>query len=391
MSAPSKQALRVFLVVGPAARRWSVAENLVSIPDTALVGKSEDPLVLMDPANSHQLDMVVLETGTSRVDAVLLLRRVAQATGAPVVVLSDSASLGSAYTLSLFEAGAIDVLPGLPQATPSKQDSNGRLQTSLRQLTAVLRQRNQQTKGSGSSVAPRVRGDARVQLPAEPSASGRKPDLAGVETKRIPAASDTGRFNARQVIVLGASTGGTEAIKDVLTVLPAEMPGICIVQHIPAVFSRSFAQRLNSLCALEVREAEHGDLVRPGLVLVAPGGFHMELRWERTQYVVRLHRGPEEHHQRPAVDVLFRSAAVAAGPHAIGVLLTGMGKDGALGMQAIKEAGGINLAQDDKSCVVFGMPAAAQELGVVHHVVSLKDMAGAIQHRARIARAAFAA
>lgn len=391
MSVSSKQALRAFLVAGPASRRHSVAQTLVSIPETTLIGQSEDPLLLVDPQNPSKPDLVVLEVGASRMDAALLIRRLTQATGAPILVLSDSATLGSAFSLSLFEAGAIEVLPGLRETNPCQRDTTDRLSISIRHLSQILRKGKEARVAASAAVDSKPRRKVAAGAIPGSNAVERRAGLVGSAQQKSPAESDTSRFNPRQLIVLGASTGGTEAIKDVLTLLPNEMPGICIVQHIPAVFSRSFAQRLNSLCALEVREAEQGDVVRPGLALVAPGGFHMELSWEKTHYVVKLHRGAEEHHQRPAVDVLFRSAALAGGQHVLGVLLTGMGRDGALGMKSIKEAGGINLAQDDKSCVVFGMPAAAQELGVVHHVVSLKDMASAIERRVRAARVAVAA
>ena len=182
---------------------------------------------------------------------------------------------------------------------------------------------------------------------------------------------------------MGASTGGTEAIKNVLTRLPAELPGICIVQHIPPVFSKTFAERLNECCALEVREAAHGDEVRPGTALIAPGDFHMVVEWDVTCYRVKLRQDPPIHFTRPAVDMLFNSAAQCAGRNAVGVLLTGMGRDGASGMQQLKSAGAINLAQNEATCVVYGMPRAAVELGVVDRVLPLDLMPHAILHALR--------
>jgi len=178
--------------------------------------------------------------------------------------------------------------------------------------------------------------------------------------------------------VLGASTGGTEAIKEVLMRLPTGLPGICIVQHIPPVFSKAFAERLNECCELEVREAAHGDEVRPGTVLIAPGDFHMVVEWETNGYRVRLRQDPPIHFTRPAVDMLFNSAAKSAGRHALGVILTGMGRDGAQGMQQLKAAGAVTLAQNEETCVVYGMPKAAVDLGVVDRVVPLNLMANAI-------------
>ncbi|HLP77667.1 MAG TPA: CheB methylesterase domain-containing protein, partial [Candidatus Paceibacterota bacterium] len=186
------------------------------------------------------------------------------------------------------------------------------------------------------------------------------------------------KFNPRQLVVLGASTGGTEAIKKVLTQLPANLPGICIVQHIPPVFSKAFAERLNDCCELEVREAAQGDEVKPGLVLIAPGDFHMAVEWTGGRYAVRLHQGPALHFTRPAVDVLFNSAASCGGANVLGVILTGMGSDGAQGMKKLKEAGALTIAQNEKTCVVYGMPRAAAELGVVDQVLPLDAIPNAM-------------
>jgi two-component system chemotaxis response regulator CheB len=177
-----------------------------------------------------------------------------------------------------------------------------------------------------------------------------------------------------KVVVIGASTGGTEAIKEVLTRLPAGLPGICIVQHIPPVFSKAFSERLNECCEFEVREAAPGDEVRPGTALIAPGDYHMVVEWDVNCYRVRLRQDPPIHFTRPAVDMLFNSAAKAAGRHALGVILTGMGRDGAQGMQQLRAAGAINLAQNEETCVVYGMPKAAVDLGVVDRSVALNLM-----------------
>jgi two-component system, chemotaxis family, protein-glutamate methylesterase/glutaminase len=174
---------------------------------------------------------------------------------------------------------------------------------------------------------------------------------------------------------MGASTGGTEALRKILTRLPGNLPGICIVQHIPAHFSLAFAQRLNELCAFEVREARNGDVVAPGLALIAPGGFHIVLGWRGNGYEVRLSEGPKIHYQRPAVDVLFGSAVKAgAAPHALAVLLTGMGSDGAASMLELRNAGARTIAQDEASCVVFGMPREAIRLGAAESVLPLEHI-----------------
>ncbi len=190
------------------------------------------------------------------------------------------------------------------------------------------------------------------------------------------------RFHSRQLIALGASTGGTEALKEVLVALPADMPPIVVVQHIPPYFSKAFADRLNNLCALSVKEAEEGDLARPGTVLVAPGDFHMVVHWGTQGYQVSLKKGPQVWHQRPAVDILFKTAAEAAGKYCIGALFTGMGRDGAEGLLAIKNKGAMTYAQDEASCVVYGMPKAAVELGAAQKVAPLDKMAGLLRESA---------
>lgn len=176
------------------------------------------------------------------------------------------------------------------------------------------------------------------------------------------------------LVAVGASTGGTEALRELLVPLPADFPGIVVVQHMPEHFTRAFADRLDQLCAMNVKEAEDGDRVIPGRVLIAPGAYHMNLNRAGAHFFVEVKSGPQVSRHRPSVDVLFQSVARYAGPQAIGVMLTGMGRDGAAGMKAMHEAGAINIAQDEKSCVVFGMPREAIELGAVHHVLPLTSI-----------------
>ena len=179
----------------------------------------------------------------------------------------------------------------------------------------------------------------------------------------------------RRIILVGASTGGTEALKTMLTGMRGDLPGVCIVQHIPAYFSKAFADRLNQICPMEVREARNADVVTPGLALVAPGGYHMVLKWQGNHYVAELNQGPMLHHQRPAVDILFDSAVRAgAGPHAVAALLTGMGADGAAGLLRLREAGANTIAQNEETCVVFGMPREAIRLNAAQHVLPLQDI-----------------
>jgi two-component system, chemotaxis family, protein-glutamate methylesterase/glutaminase len=190
--------------------------------------------------------------------------------------------------------------------------------------------------------------------------------------------------NPRSLIVMGASTGGTEALKTVLTQMPGDLPGICIVQHIPAQFSLAFANRLNSLCAMEVREAKHGEEITPGLALIAPGGRHLLVRWNGNHYVAHLNDGPLVHHQRPAVDALFDSLVKAGGAeHSVGVLMTGMGKDGAAGLLNLRQNGATTVAQSESTCVVFGMPAEAIRIGGAKQVLDLDEIAGEVERQSR--------
>ena len=195
---------------------------------------------------------------------------------------------------------------------------------------------------------------------------------------QAPMAPYTGKVDSRQVILIGSSTGGVEALRAVLPNLPAGLPPIAVVQHISPYFSKAVAARLNNLCQMEVREAEDGMVLKRGTCVIAPGDFHLALSWQGDGYRTRLAQSPPVHHCRPSVDVLFRSAAEAGGSHVVAALLTGMGSDGAMGMQAIRKAGGRTIAEHEKTCVVYGMPRAAIELGVVDQILPLPQIAGAI-------------
>ncbi|HEU5123623.1 MAG TPA: chemotaxis response regulator protein-glutamate methylesterase [Verrucomicrobiae bacterium] len=336
--------IRVLVVDDSAVVRRAISDALAKDPEIEVVGSACDPYIARDKILELNPDVLTLDIEMPRMDGITFLKILQQHRPMPVVVISSLTQAGSRSALAALEAGAVDVL-----AKPSSSWSIGDL---------------------ADQLAHRVKGAAKARMSSAPNP---------IET--IAKASSTGSsnaFNPRQIVVLGASTGGTEAIKSVLTRLPNGLPGICVVQHIPAVFSKAFAERLNECCAMEVREAAHGDEVKPGRVLIAPGDFHMALEWDGRRYLVRLHQGPPLHFTRPAVDVLFNSAAACAGANALGVVLTGMGSDGAQGMKKLKEAGAITLAQNEATCVVYGMPRAAVELRVVDHVLPLEAIPGAI-------------
>ena len=266
-------------------------------------------------------------------------------------MISSLGVVSSRVALDALDAGAIDVL-----AKPGGPQSVGDLRLSLASKIRAAKAARLRPPGAPKAV-----------IPAEPL------------VRRLPGQA----FPASSVIAIGASTGGTEAIQKVLVEFPENAPGIVITQHIPAVFSRSFANRLNDLCAIRVREAQDGDKLEPGLALIAPGNFHMLLKRSAAGYNVEIKDGPLVCYQRPAVDVLFHSVALAAGANATGAILTGMGSDGAQGMLAMKKAGARTIAQDEASCVVFGMPKEAIRHGAVDRVLPLPAIAGAVLAEAR--------
>ncbi len=344
----TQKKIRVLVVDDSAVVRRMISDALSQDPEIEVVGTACDPYVARDMILQCEPDVLTLDIEMPRMDGLTFLKILQEHRPMPVVIVSSLTTAGSKLAMRALELGAVDVV--------AKQNSAWNIGSLREQL------------------AHRVKGAARARLsllrPATPANSA-KESSAGIH------------FSPRQILVIGASTGGTEAIKDVMSRLPAELPGICIVQHIPPIFSKTFAERLNECCALEVREAAHGDEVRPGTALIAPGDFHMVLESAGAGYRVRLRQDPPIHFTRPAVDMLFNSAAQCAGRNVVGVLLTGMGRDGAQGMQQLKSAGAFNLAQNEATCVVYGMPRAAVELGVVDRVVPLDHMPHAIIHALR--------
>lgn len=336
--------IRVLVVDDSAVVRQALTHALSQDPGIEVVGSACDPYVARDKILDLNPDVLTLDIEMPRMDGLTFLRILQKHRPMPVVVISSLTQAGSRAALDALAAGAVDVI-----AKPGSAWSVGELHDQL-----ILR----------------VKGAAFARMP--PPAEELKPPV------RVAEGLGSARLHSRQLIVFGASTGGTEALKSVLTQLPPGLPGICIVQHIPPFFSRAFAERLNDLCAFPVREAGPNDIVQPGLALVAPGDYHMLVAWKGDHYEIALNQNPPLHHTRPAVDVLFNSAAACAGARAIGILLTGMGSDGANGMQKLKAAGAATFAQDEATCVVYGMPRAAVELGVVDHLLPLDQIPSAL-------------
>ena len=346
---PAGRKTRILIVDDSAIVRKILAEALAGEADLEVVGSAPDPYVARDKILALQPDVLTLDIEMPRMDGLTFLRKLMHFHPMPAVVISSLAQPSCRAAIQAMELGAVEVL-----AKPGGPYSVGELRSTL---AAKIR----------AAAAARVRrpGEGPGPLPAKPVDRPAAPSL-------LPASA------AETVIAIGASTGGTEAISAILTRLPEAMPPILIAQHIPPEFSRAFAARLNDHCALEVKEAADGDAVRPGLALVAPGDFHMLLRGGPGRWSVSVKTGPRVCYQRPSVDVLFQSVAEAANGRALGVLLTGMGNDGAQGLLRMRQARCRTIAQDESTCVVFGMPHEAIRAGAVERVLPLPAIAGAL-------------
>ncbi len=356
--------VRVLIVDDSALVRKALTDILSADPDIEVVGSAIDPYVARDKILQLQPDVLTLDIEMPRMDGITFLKVLMKHRPMPVIVMSSLTTAGSQQALDALSAGAVDVV-----AKP------GGRSTSITEDTARLIQKIKAAARCRIRAAPQT-----MAQPGSSPASSRAPGSTGGTTM----SGDSRRYPPRALILIGASTGGTEAIRTVLSGLPPDLPPILIVQHIPAQFSLAFANRLNDLCHMEVREAKEGDALRSGLALVAPGGFHLIARWSGGHYLAGINSGPQLHHQRPAVDVLFDSAVrCGAGRHMLAALLTGMGADGASGMLSLHRAGAITLAQDEDSCVVFGMPREAIQLGAVNEVLSLEQIGPAINRFAR--------
>jgi two-component system, chemotaxis family, protein-glutamate methylesterase/glutaminase len=347
---------RVLIVDDSAIVRKLLTEALSSESDIEVVGTAPDPFVARDKILALKPDLLTLDIEMPRMDGLTFLRKLMHYHPMPVVVISSLGQAGCEASFEALRLGAVEVV-----AKPGGPYSVGELQTDLcAKIRAAASARIRPARQTGES-------DKR---------SAREPIL------RTPLTH--GQVEAKKIIAIGASTGGTEAIEQVLRQLPRDCPGIVITQHIPAGFSRAFASRLNEVCPMEVREAADGDAVVPGLALLAPGNFHMLLRRSRDgRNYVTVQDGPRVCYQRPSVDVLFRSVAEAATKDAVGVILTGMGNDGAKGLLAMKEAGARTIAQDEASSIVFGMPKEAIQIGAVDQICPLDRVANAILREVR--------
>lgn len=343
MSAPR---IKVLCVDDSALIRDLLSEIINEQPDMEVVATAPDPLVARDLIKRHNPDVLTLDVEMPRMDGLDFLERLMRLRPMPVLMVSSLTQAGSEVTLRALELGALDFV-----AKPSLGIRSG-------------------MKAYAEEITEKLRAAARS-----------RPRRARKRDTPAPRALEAPMVSSEKLLIIGASTGGTEAIRSVLEPMPANGPAVLITQHMPGGFTRSFAERLDRICRIAVKEARDGERILPGHAYVAPGDVHLKLVRNGANYVARLDDGPPVNRHRPSVDVLFRSAADQAGRNAIGVLLTGMGKDGAAGLLEMRRAGAATLAQDEASCVVFGMPREAIALGAAEEVVGLDDMAARLLKR----------
>ncbi|MBO9559367.1 MAG: chemotaxis response regulator protein-glutamate methylesterase [Caulobacter sp.] len=354
--------IRVLIIDDSATVRQTLASILEADPQIEVLGVASDPFVAARRIAEEIPDVITLDVEMPRMDGITFLRKLMAQKPIPVVMCSSLTEAGSETLLQALEAGAVDII-----LKPKMGVADALLESKIRICDAVKAAAGAKLAGSKRPVPQFTR-------------SGHEPEKKLTADAMLP--PPTGKVamarTTESVVCVGASTGGTEALRVLLEALPPDSPGMVIVQHMPEKFTASFAKRLDSLCAVEVKEAEDGDTVRRGRVLIAPGNKHTLLERSGARYYVSVKDGPLVSRHRPSVDVLFRSATRSAGSNAVGVIMTGMGDDGARGMAEMKSAGAYTLAQDEATSVVFGMPKEAIALGCVDRVVPLQGLAGEV-------------
>ena len=346
--------IKVLVVDDSAVVRQVMLDVLKGAPDIEVIGTASDPLFAMQKMQTQWPDVITLDIEMPRMDGITFLRKLMGEHPTPVVVCSSLTERGAETTLQALAAGAVSII------TKPKMGVKQFLQDASNDLVEAVR------------AAARANIRRLGNLPATPR--------LGADAVLPPPSGAMARTTER-IVAIGTSTGGTQALEAVLTRLPRVCPGIVVVQHMPEKFTAAFAERLNSLCEIEVLEAKNGDRVIPGRALIAPGGLHMMLTRSGAQYGVEILNGPLVSRHKPSVDVLFRSVAKTAGRNATGIIMTGMGDDGARGMKEMHDAGAYTVAEDESTCVVYGMPKEAVRLGGVDRSVPLHGIAAEILGR----------
>lgn len=339
--------IKVLVIDDSAVIRTLLTEILNDAGDIEVIGTAQDPLFAKSKLASLQPDVITLDVEMPRMDGLTFLQELMHTNPTPVLMVSSLTQRACDTTLRALELGAIDYV-----TKPSIDITSG-VEALAKEIIAKVR----------------IAAKARLRLPGRPI--GITPAPTG---PKVSALDTTKMATTDKLIAIGASTGGTQAITDVITQLPPSVPGIVIVQHMPPVFTKSYAERLNTTARINVKEAEHGDRILRGTAFIAPGGRHMSIRRDGAMYYLELSDGPPVNYVKPAVDVLFRSVARFAGKNAVGVILTGMGEDGARGLKEMREHGAQTFAQDEASCVVFGMPKRAIEMDAVDRVLPLSQI-----------------
>ena len=345
--------IKVLIVDDSAVVRSLLKHELGVYLDMEIIEPAPDPYVARERIVAHHPDVIILDVEMPRMDGITFLEKLMQSKPMPVVIFSSLTPVGCATALRAMELGAVEVIH-----KPS-------LDVSIKL--------NEMMEGLANAIRAAYLTRDRYK---DADRSPRMPVKSYVNDSAMIKTTD-------KVFAIGSSTGGTEALRVLLSALPATFPGILIAQHLPEHFTKTFAESLMKICAMEVREAKDQDTLRQGLVLIAPGNHHMLLRRSGARYFVEVKDGPMVYYQRPSVEVLFDSVAKHAGANAVGVILTGMGRDGALGLKHMKDAGAFTIAQDEKTCIVYGMPKAAVDLDAVDKILSLQDIPGELVRLAR--------
>ncbi|QHT68152.1 chemotaxis response regulator protein-glutamate methylesterase [Rhodocytophaga rosea] len=346
--------IKVLVVDDSAVVRQTLTSILQTDPLIEVMGTAADPYIAASKISQEVPDVITLDVEMPRMDGLTFLKKIMSQHPIPVVIVSSLTAHGTETALKALEYGAVEIVTK-PQFTSTKQFiEESRLKLcDIIKAASLAKIKRKTISTAPIAVQPKLSADAMIQ----------------------PAQSRSMIQTTEKVVAVGASTGGTEALRSFLESLPLDAPGIVIVQHMPEMFTKSFANRLNDLCKITVKEAENGDSVIRGRALIAPGNKHMLLKRSGARYYVEVKEGPLVNRHRPSVDVLFRSTARYAGKNAIGIIMTGMGDDGAHGLLEMKEAGAHTIAQDEKSCVVFGMPKEAIKLNAAEKILSLDQIA----------------